>query len=59
MQKQPKSAVDYTPKAKPGGNQCQWCSYFYSLPNDVHRCTRVEGDIRPQGWCKLFKANSS
>lgn len=72
MLKQAKVDVDYTPKAKNPSEQCQWCAHFYNLPRlgrstehawpqaggNEYRCTKVEGDISPQGWCKLFKADS-
>jgi len=62
MTRQAKVDVSYTPKAKNPSEQCQWCVHFFSLPSAStgtgHRCTKVEGSIEPQGWCKLFKANS-
>lgn len=61
MPQQAKVDVDYTPKARNPSEQCQWCAHFYNLPRlggNEYRCTKVEGDISPQGWCKLFKADS-
>ena len=61
MTRQAKVDVDYTPKAKNPSEQCQWCAHFYGYKFRapiIYRCTLVGGLISPQGWCKLFRANS-
>ena len=55
MTKLPKAEVAYTPKAKMPDERCARCTHFYFYLPDGQCCTRVEGDISPNGWCKLFK----
>jgi high potential iron-sulfur protein len=57
MARKPKLEVKYTPKAMNLDEQCRKCAHFYKVgAYDAGRCTRVEGEISPQGWCELFKA---
>ena len=43
-----KASVDYS--AGMPNSHCSLCQHF-RLPD---RCTRVEGDIKPSFWCRLF-----
>jgi hypothetical protein len=56
--KQTKAEVDYTPKAMNPAERCYRCRYFEdAFPKDALRgkCDLVQGDISPNGWCKLFR----
>lgn len=56
MARKPKSEVEYTPKAMNPSEKCRLCAHYYTVGfHDAGRCTRVEGEISPGGWCKLFK----
>lgn len=40
---------------------CAGCEHFIisvDLDTEVGACTKVEGDISSEGWCKLFEALS-
>ncbi len=59
MPKQSKTEVNYTPEAKNHRERCDRCAHFFllTLRHDADgHCTKVSGDINPNGWCKLFKA---
>ncbi len=45
-----KAAAGYQDKPK-GGQQCSGCIQF--VPDNA--CKIVEGNISPEGWCKLWK----
>jgi phage-related protein (TIGR01555 family) len=49
--KQSKQTVEYQSTAT-GADHCALCEHF-EKPNG---CTLVEGEIAPEGWCKLYKA---
>ena len=49
--KKPKMQVAYQNRPK-GINSCATCSFFQA-PNS---CTLVEGEVSPNGWCKLYAA---
>jgi len=56
MARKSKTEVKYTPKATMPSERCKLCAHFYTVgAYDAGRCTRVEGEIAPQGWCELFK----
>ncbi|TAN48614.1 MAG: hypothetical protein EPN19_15740 [Betaproteobacteria bacterium] len=42
-----------TPKA---GQKCSQCMHFIA---DSSSCKLVEGQISPEGWCKLFAAKAA
>lgn len=48
--KTPKDKVAYQDSPK-NGQRCSDCSLFVAESNT---CQVVEGDISPEGWCKLF-----
>jgi len=50
MSRASKSEARYEPKAS-HADHCAICAHFH--PPD--ECSRVEGKISPQGWCKYFK----
>ena len=57
MARKPKSEVEYVSKAMNPAEKCSKCAHYYTVgAYDSGRCTRVEGEISPQGWCNLFKA---
>lgn len=59
MDRKPKSEVKYTPKAMKPSERCKLCAHFYTVGQyDAGRCTRVEGEISPSGWCELFKRHA-
>ncbi len=59
MDRKTKAEVKYTPKAMDPNERCKLCAHFYVVGvYGTGRCTRVEGEINPQGWCKLFCAAS-
>jgi hypothetical protein len=47
--KMSKSAAQYQDSPR-GGLSCVGCTFF----RRPRSCQVVEGDISPQGWCKLF-----
>ena len=47
--KTPKTAVAYQDKPN-NGQKCSECNFF----QPPHTCAVVDGDISPDGWCKLF-----
>jgi hypothetical protein len=54
MDKISKEAARYTPIAKMD-DHCRDCRHFLAS----HACSRVEGEINPGGWCKLFSEKHS
>ncbi len=57
MARKLKAEVKYTPKAMDPAEQCAKCAHFYTVgAYEAGRCTRVEGQINPGGWCVLFHA---
>jgi hypothetical protein len=59
MARKTKAEVGYTPKAMDPNEKCELCAHFYVVgAYDSGRCTRVELEINPRGWCKLFKRQS-
>jgi hypothetical protein len=48
-QKTPQSAVAYQEKPN-NGQKCADCNFF----QPPHSCMVVDGNINPDGWCKLF-----
>jgi hypothetical protein len=50
-QKKPKMQVAYQNRPK-GINSCATCSFFQAPKS----CTLVEGEVSPNGWCKLYAA---
>ena len=48
-QKTPKTAVSYQDKPN-NGQKCADCNFF----QPPKACSVVDGDISPDGWCKLF-----
>ena len=47
--KTPKDAVAYQEKPN-NGQKCSECNFF----QPPKTCSVVDGDISPDGWCKLF-----
>lgn len=50
-QKKSKLQVAYRNRPK-GMNSCATCSFFQAPKS----CTLVEGEVSPNGWCKLYAA---
>ena len=49
--KKPKLQVAYQNRPQ-GINSCATCSFFQAPKS----CTLVEGEVSPNGWCKLYAA---
>ena len=33
----------------------KWCQHYETITKGLGSCIKVEGQIRPWMWCKLFK----
>jgi hypothetical protein len=50
QQKMPKQAAQYQDSPK-GDQKCEGCRFFI----EGGSCRLVEGEISPNGWCRLFQ----
>lgn len=55
-----KSGVSYQSEPK-NGHQCANCVYYIPDKNGdgLGACTKVKGDIEPDGWCRLYRRYQS
>ena len=51
VRKKPKAQVAYQNRPK-GISNCATCSFFKAPKS----CALVEGEVSPNGWCKLYAA---
>ena len=56
----PKTAVTYQDSPK-DGHQCSGCKLFIPGADDkaAGTCKSVAGEIKPDGWCKLWAAKAA
>jgi hypothetical protein len=50
--KKGKGEVDYTPHAEVHSERCELCQHFRPM---YEQCAKVQGYVKPAGWCKLFE----
>jgi hypothetical protein len=48
----PKPAANYQDKPAANGDKCATC-YLFQAPA---ACKVVQGEVGPEGWCRLFEA---
>lgn len=54
MLKRDKASVQYTDHAMNPKERCAGCVFFERI--EPKHCSRVQGIIKPTGWCRLFEA---
>jgi hemerythrin len=55
--KMAKQDANYMEKSPVRGQSCGNCRFAYKkvIDDDTYICSQMQGDIRPKGWCRLYK----
>ena len=54
--KMDKGESQYTNNSEVEGQTCQNCEFTYlKISNKKFICSQISGEIKPSGWCKLWK----
>lgn len=54
--KMDKGEAEYTDESEVEGQTCKNCQFAYlHLSNKRFICSQISGEIKPPGWCRLWK----